>query len=303
MTVRLTRDLLAMGFTHNELARQSRSGELVRLRRGAYDSAPDSESSGAAVHLRVIEATLQLTAPDAVLSHVSAAVAHGLPVFADQLGRVHVTRDDVPGGKKRRRLHLHAAPLDDSEIVELNGIRGTSLARTVVDLGRTLAFEQAVMAGDAALNRGLTLDQLACCLGLSRGRPGIARARRVVAFLDARSESPGESLSRVALHTVGVPAPTLQHEVFDSSGRLIGRSDFCWEAQRTLGEFDGRVKYGRLLEPGQTSNDVIYREKIREDAMRDEDWQMVRWTYPEIRTPMVIAKRLFRAFARGTSSR
>lgn len=33
--------------------------------------------------------------------------------------------------------------------------------------------------------------------------------------------------------------------------------------------------------------------------MRDLDWQLVRWTYAELRTPAVIADRLWRAFARS----
>ena len=33
-------------------------------------------------------------------------------------------------------------------------------------------------------------------------------------------------------------------------GRLIGYVDFGWPEQRTVGEFDGRVKYGRGLTPG-----------------------------------------------------
>jgi len=58
----------------------------------------------------------------------------------------------------------------------------------------------------------------------------------------------------------------------------VGRSDFGWEEQRTLGEFDGRVKYGRLLRPGETAADTVYREKRREDALRDQGWQLVRWS-------------------------
>jgi len=302
-TVRLTRDLLAEGFTHGELARRTRSGDLVRLRRGAYASMPADDLGGAAQHLRVVEATVRLTAPDAVVSHVSAAVAHGLPVFADQLERVQLTRADVPGGKKRALLQLHATPLHPSEIVDLNGIRTTSLARTVVDLGRALTFDQAVVAGDAALRRGLRRDELTTCVKRSRGRPGMAQARRVVAFLDPRSESPGESLSRVLFHRLGLPAPELQYDVFDDHGMLVGRSDFCWEHYRTLGEFDGRIKYGRLLKPGETSEEVIYREKLREDALRDEVWELVRWTWADLSTPDALERRLRRAFARGLRRR
>ncbi|MET0693332.1 MAG: hypothetical protein ABWY56_05345, partial [Propionibacteriaceae bacterium] len=80
-------------------------------------------------------------------------------------------------------------------------------------------------------------------------------------------------------------------------------SDFCWEHYRTLGEFDGRVKYGRLLKPGESVEDVIYREKLREDALRDEIWEMVRWTWADLTSPDALERRLRRAFARGLRRR
>jgi hypothetical protein len=297
--ISLTRDLMAAGFTSNEVARQVRAGTLSPLRRGAYLRAVDVGLSPAARHLRLVEATMPLVAAGSVVSHLSAAVVHGLPVFADQLDHVQLTRDDVAGGKRRGRVHLHAAPLDPTEVVVINGITTTSMARTVVDVARSLAFDRAVVVGDAALRQTLDTTALADSVGRAAGRPGVAQARRVCGFLDPRSESPGESLSRVVLHEAGIPAPTPQYSVYGSGGRLAGRADFGWEEQRTLGEFDGRTKYGRLLKPGESTEDVLYREKLREDALRDLGWQVVRWTWADLRHPATIADRLLRAFQRS----
>lgn len=296
-SIRLTRDLVLEGYSHNELARQTRTGLLNHVRRGAYDTAHTDDQ--AVRHFRLVEATVPLVAPDAVVSHLSAAVVHGLPVFTTQLTRVQLTRANIPGGKNRGGIHVYAAPLGVAEVVEVAGVTVTSLARTVVDLGRTLPFEQAVMSGDAALRRGLSRAALDACLLRSAGRPGLVQARRAAAFLNALSESPGESLSRVALQVAKVPPPVLQYEVRDAVQRLLGRADFGWEEHRTLGEFDGRVKYGRLLKPGQTAGDVVYAEKLREDALRDAGWQVVRWTYAELRNADVLGDRLRRAFARA----
>lgn len=295
--VRLTRDLLAEGFTHDELAALTRVGALTRLRRGAYDDEVESEPTRR--HLRLVEATVRLAAPGAVVSHLSAAVVHGLPAVLSPAGRVQLTRADTAGGRNRGGVHLYAAPLLPDEVVEVRGLRVTSLPRTVVDLGRTESFDRAVMSGDAALRQGVAGADLDASLLRARRRPGVAKARRAVGFMDPRSESPGESLSRAALHLAGLPPPALQYEVREPSGRLVGRADFCWEEHRTLGEFDGRVKYGRLLRPGETAGDVVYAEKLREDAMRDLGCQVVRWTYADLMTPAVIATKLQRAFARG----
>ena len=98
--------------------------------------------------------------------------------------------------------------------------------------------------------------------------------------------------------------PVLQYEVFDDNGYLIGRCDFAWPERRTLGEFDGRMKYGRLRRPGETVEEAVHREKLREDALRDQGWQMARWVWDDLRSPQVIADRIRRAFARaGTRDR
>ncbi|HET9117119.1 MAG TPA: hypothetical protein VFN75_03425, partial [Pseudonocardiaceae bacterium] len=53
--------------------------------------------------------------------------------------------------------------------------------------------------------------------------------------------------------------------------------------QRTVGEFDGKSKYGRLLRPGQDPAEVVYAEKLREDAIRAQTWEVVRWTWADLR--------------------
>lgn len=55
-----------------------------------------------------------------------------------------------------------------------------------------------------------------------------------------------------------------------------------------LGEFDGKVKYGALLRPGETADDVVMREKRREAALRAVGWWVVRWTYQEAFRPELL---------------
>ncbi len=241
-----------------------RAGELIRVRRGAYTGPGDGDLQPTAAHLRLLEATMPQCDPRTVVSHTSAAVVHGLPVWNEQLARIHVTRDREGGGRTRRLVQVHGAALPAGDVVERSGLRVTSLARTVVDLGRTLPLAQAVAAGDAALGR-LDRTRIERALARQAGRTGIGRARRAVALLDPRSESAGESYSRVVLHLAGLPRPEPQYEVFGADGRLVGRCDFGWPECRVLGEFDGKKKYGELLRrSGQTAEDVLIDEKRRE---------------------------------------
>ncbi len=296
--LKMTKDLVADGLTHQELARLARAGELHRIRRGAYVAEAPGEWEDRDRHRLLLEATLRQSSPDAVASHSSAAVLHDLPTWNDLLPTVHLTRGRGHGGRLRASGHLHVTPLADEEVTEIDGLAVTSLARTVVDLGRSLSLYRSVPVADMALARGLRPDDLDGSLDSAARRVGVGSARRMAAFADGRSESVGESTSRWLFGQYGVPSPQLQYEVFDA-GVFVARSDFGWEELRTLGEFDGKIKYGRLLKPGQSASDVVYAEKLREDALRDLGWQVVRWTWEDLARPRLLVARLHRAFDRG----
>jgi hypothetical protein len=252
-------------------------------------------------HRRLVHATAPQLLDGSVVSHGSAAVLHRLPVWAAAIERVHVTRSQSGHGKRRSLVHAHSAPLDETDIVLVDGIAVTSIARTVLDLARTLPMEQAVALGDRAVREGLSPDTLAAGLLRMERWPGVRRARRAVDFLDPRSESVGESVSRVLLYTDGLPAPDLQQEIVGPDGEVVARVDFLWKQQRTVGEFDGKVKYGRTLHPGQDLEEVLAAEKAREDLIRDSDLQVARWIWRDFYRPGVIRDRVLRAFARSTS--
>ena len=293
----LTSELLERGHRAGEIARMERRGELRHVRRGAWT--PSKSDDPAEHHRELLAATARLVSSDAVVSHASAGFLHGLPVSPDSLRQVHWTRSRRGGGRARSQVHVYAAHLERDEIVCVDGLLVTSVARTVVDLARHMPYRRGVMVADAALRAGLDRGELDLSMASGAHRPGAARAGRVVGFADGRSESPGESWSRVDLAEIGWPPSHLQYEVFDGDGVLVGRADFCWEDERILGEFDGKVKYGRQLHPNAKLEEVLFQEKRREDALRDLDWQMVRWVTADLAHPQLIADRLDRAARRS----
>lgn len=238
-----------------------------------------------------------------MVSHGSAAVLHGLPVWSGAIERVHVTRDGPGSGKLRSLVHVHQASLSTDDIVLVDGVVVTSVARTVLDLARTRSMEQAVAAGDLAMRLGLPPEAFFDCLTRMERWPGVRAARLVVGFLDPRSESPGESVSRVRMYRDRVPKPDLQRELYDGDGRVVARVDFYWDEFRTAGEFDGEIKYGRLLKPGQRPEEVVFDEKVREDRVRDLDHEMARWIWDDCWRRGVIRDRVLRAFARRDRGR
>jgi len=273
-------DLRASGHVDSELCRALRTGVLQRVRPGAYFAGP-TPSRAEDRHALLVRATAARLAGDAVVSHVSAAVLHGLPVWNVGLDRVHVTRCRSGGGRQGRWRHVHAASIADDERCVVDGVVVTSPARTVVDLARTVGFEEAVVVADAALSTGMVdVPALAAALRRAARRPGAPAARRAVCFADGRSESVGESRSRVALAGAGLPPPTLQYEVRLADGSSA-RADFGWPGRRTVGEFDGRAKYG-MARPGEQPGDTVFREKLREDALRAQGLAVVRWTWADL---------------------
>jgi len=72
------------------------------------------------------------------------------------------------------------------------------------------------------------------------------------------------------------PAPLGTISRRTASAIRRGRREQSNRAHKTVGEFDGKIKYGRLLKPGQRIEDEIFEEKLREDAVRDLGLQVVR---------------------------
>jgi hypothetical protein len=67
---------------------------------------------------------------------------------------------------------------------------------------------------------------------------------------------------------------------------------------QTVGEFDGLVKYCRTLRPGQDIAEVLVAEKLREDALRDEDLGVVRLIWTDLTDFGPTARRLRARFRR-----
>jgi hypothetical protein len=301
--IQLRRELLDRGRTDFEITAQVRNGGLTRIRRGAYSPPLAADATAVARHRALIAATLRQVSDRAVLSHASAAVLHGLPTWPDQLDRVQITRDRAGGGRATTDLLVSGRPLNRRDVSTVDGLQVTSLARTVLDLACSQAIERGVATGDAALRFGLRGDEFRAVVMAGCGRHGIGRARAVLELADARSESVGESFSRVRFWLWGLPAPVLQFEVRDPLGRLAGRCDFGWPDLGTVGEFDGKIKYGLLLRPGESAQDVLLAEKRREERIRELGWQVVRWGWSDLSNRTDLVARLQQAFRRGSAGR
>jgi len=126
-----------------------------------------------------------------------------------------------------------------------------------------------------------------------------AARRRLVTraeFATGLTESPGESVSRVVIRDLGFVLPQMQHPVHGPRGELLGITDFWWQDSATVGEFDGLAKYlGRWSYSGLSPEQVIARERQREDAIADQGLTVVRWLAEDLRAPARLEAKLHRA--------
>jgi hypothetical protein len=289
----LASDAREAGFSPPMIRYRLSTGRWEAVRRGAY---LDPIASAGTDRPRLeIAAALAVVASDAAASDQSAARLLGLDAGPRDAPMIWLTRaatcrngrHDLPGIIER------SAALPPSDVVIVDKLRCTSAARTILDLARHLSFADAVAYADLALHtNAVSSAGLDAMLRSQQGWPGSLRAQRVLEFASPLSESPLESRSRVFFDHHGLPAPELQVEIC-VHGELVGRLDFLWRAARTIGEADGRLKYA--------DPQALWAEKRREDRLRAEGFQFVRWGWSDLfNSPGALLARLEAALLRGS---
>ena len=208
---------------------------------------------------------------------------------------VHMT---VPGQSERddAGVRVHGSGLMPAHVVDIDGLRVTSVARTAVDLARAGDLSHALVATDSALRLLLATSypdlngrlrqgtvsagdvecargELTDVVATMTGWPGVRTARTAVAAADPASESPFESWSRGWIVAVGLPSPVLNLALTGASGRRYF-GDFVWPEHGVVGEADGIGKYGAS---GDQVRTAIRAERERQLDLEAAGWRFVRW--------------------------
>lgn len=304
-TLFLTREARVLG-TDRALRRKVESGRVLRIRQGVYVESERWSSLDADARFRtLVQAAAAVSAPGTQFSHDSAAALWLLPSLGPWPRRLDQLTDQLPGGRSRRGISIHGLGRDP-DAVTIGGLVVTSLARTLIDMSATTTFARAVAMVDDALrppaqgepryawaHPAPALADLRSLLQSLQPYPAPARTRAVLDFADGASGSPGESFCRVHFHVLRLPPPRLQRAFRDSAG-LIGYADFYWPHLDLLIEFDGRSKYGaqRRFQQGNSTEEIVLREKAREDRMRRVVTRFDRLRWDDVQDRRVLAARL-----------
>lgn len=297
--IKTAAELRAKGNSAAQIASLTQQGTLVQIRRGVYargDMAEQVLSSPNGERLLAAAAELLSVGPGAVASHESAAWIHGVELLGAPGGhpaasQVTLTRPPGHNRSGRAGVRVHSAQLPAHHVTVEYGMPVTTVARTIVDLARSLEFRAGVVAADSALRQRLvTKADLEKVLTECTRWSGIKTAADVVAFANGLAESVLESLARVVFKDCGLPPPELQVWVGDAE--VVGRVDFLWRRFRTVAEVDGRMKYA---DPSRAVQQLD-----RDRQLRDAGYEVVHFGWQHINeNPGYVSKAIRTAFERG----
>jgi len=239
-------DLRRLGVTTAQLRTALRSHAWTSPHRGVYVSvaAPSTWKQ---------RCMIAASSTGGVVSHLAAVRLHAL----DGAGRAEVEITVLRGARPRPAgVVVHrAAMLDPADVTVVDGVRVTSIARTLVDLGAVADDDLVEQVLDDSLRRGCSLRWIVATLDrLERPGPnGSGSLRRVLARPDRRGPLPDSMFERLverAIATTDLPRPDRQVPVHDEVGRRIARIDVAWPDVR-LGleahsaEWHDRARRGR----------------------------------------------------------
>lgn len=256
--------------TARAVRRATADGGRQRVGHGrTVDKAAFDAADGRTQHLARVDAVIGTSRAGLIVSHASAVALHGLPWFGPFPERVTVT--DPTRDRAQRLRWSDKMPGRGRTIatVQRHGHVVTDLVTTGVDVALRSDRGHALAVLDAVLRRGVRGEQLHAELEARSTMRGRARAARLIDLADLRSESVGESITRLVAYDLRLPEPVLQHEFRDGRDALIARVDLWFPEQGVVVEFDGLAKYrDPTLRAGRSAEEVVVDEKIREDRVR-----------------------------------
>lgn len=227
------------------------------------------------------EAALLVTRSGSLLCDVSAAAHWSVPLphwLAGGRGNRPVAVAVEPGGAHPDRRGVRGRRLDIPEEHQCvdRGVRVTTPERTWLDCAEVIPVEHVVAMGDAMLRRGLaTQESLARMVAWGRGRRGVVAARRALRWLDARAESPQESVVRCHLLMGGIPRPVCNLDIV-VGGEWLARADLAWPEEQVIVEYDGAVH----LSEAQRRADAA-----RRNLLQERGWLVIVLTARDLRHP------------------
>lgn len=205
----------------------------------------------------------------------SAALLHGLPVlrYPERLDAavIGMNRPSANQGM----THYRRLQVPPRAVVEVQGLRVTSMARTALDIARIYGFVEGLVAVDAALRNGAQRKDMEFELATMIKQKGRPVAERCLRFAIDNSESPYESVARAFLIDAGYENLKPQYRVGNY------RADLCID-DRIIVEIDGASKYAEI--------DDFRKERDREKELLNAGYVVLRFAPAQLKSPRELLK-------------
>jgi very-short-patch-repair endonuclease len=268
--------LLAAGVSYASISRSLESGRLHPLFRGVY-----AVGHSALPREAWFQAALLVGGAEAVLCHHAAADLWRFRLAAELFPISVATSGD--GGRKQDRIRVRRMRLHPSELMELDGLRVTTPARTIVDMASELEAGPLRRLVERAQDlRRFHPSGIRAVLGRNPRRPGGRPLADFLALLEPDVERARSHLERLFLALVRsarLPPPEVNVEI---EGR---RRDFVWRNERLVVEVDGHAYH--------SSRRAMRRDRGRDRALTAAAWRPARFTYEDVAfTPTTTAAEL-----------
>lgn len=224
--------LRATGVSQDQIDRWARRGRLHRVHRGVF-AVGDRPGSPRAAYRSA------LLAAGAGTGLFRETAAHHLRMIDEQPSEVLL----VNAGRLVSRPGLivfRRSGLDPQrDMATVDGLRCTTVARTLVDLAAVLPFSELEQAAaNAEFQRKLNLKAVEAALGRAHKPVGAAHLRRLLSEGKPGAQTRFERTVLRGLLERGVPAPILQQR-FRLPDGTPAHPDFYWPTARVVGEANG----------------------------------------------------------------
>jgi len=261
--------LMQLGLTASAVRNRVAAGRLHRVHAGVY----------AVGHARLTRdgwymAALLACGNDAALSHRSAAAKRELRPSTRGLIDVISPRQS---GRRRDGIDAHtSATLLPRDIEEIDGIRCTTVARTLLDLAAVLPRRAVERAYDqAALREVLDARQIDDVFARTHGHRGNATLRAIV-----EQHAAGSTLTRSKLEErflaicrrAGLPQPEVN--VWIALEPTGYEADFLWRAHGLIAEVDGIDVHG--------TRRAFEHDRRRDQRLVIAGYRVVRFPEPQL---------------------
>lgn len=226
--------------------------------------------------------------PSGCFSHATAALLLGapLPWAIERDQSVHIAVRAPHRAPHARGVVGHRLPARLDDVRPLQGVPVTSATWTWLDLAKTLTLADLVAVGDFFIHRKAPLTSVAELEQALRHVPrthGAAKLELALMRLSDAAESRPESLLRVLFADAGLPSPRINHTMVSSTTGREVRTDFAWQEQRVIVEYQGDYHRSRA----QWRADMR-----RRSALEAQGWTVIEVNWDDVLDPIPLLTRL-----------